>query len=517
VHNNYFFLKQLAEKLKEQITGWKIGTCFSQERNELIIGIYSGTDEYYIKADQNPDFSCLSFSISFARAKKNSIDLFPAMIDCRIIDVQTYQYERAFSFVLDQDRMLLFKLFGNFSNMLLFEKGKCIDVFRHNLHDEEKIDPSKLDRKIEISPESFRKAGYNPRKLIPAFDQSIMSEIEKRGFPVLDESGKWDLFKEMLKELDTPHYFIISLEEKIKFNLFPEGRILEKSTDPLIAVTHFYYRHQKNHWINLEKKKFLRILNQQLKKHEQYIRNAEIKKAGWKANLDYRQKADIIMANLHLIRPHTREIELFDFYHHEEVTIQLNPDLSPQKNAENLYRKAKNQQKEVEIFENNILRKKKSAALLRKIMQEIGEASDLKTLKGINEKYRIISAPRAKTSNDRFKSYEYMGFRILVGRNARNNDELTFEFGYKDDLWLHAKDVSGSHVLIKYQAGKPFPKPVIEKAGQLAAYFSKNKNNLICPVIYTERKYVRKLKGAPPGTVRVEKENILFAHPADHP
>lgn len=517
MHNNYFFLKQLAAKLKEQIRGWKIGTCFSQERNELIIGIYSGKDEIYIKADQNPDFACLSFSLSFSRAKKNSIDLFPAMIDCRVIDVCTYQYERAFSFLLDHERMLLFKLFGNFSNMLLFEKGECIDVFRHNLHDEEKIDPSKLDRKVEISLESFRKTGYNPRKLIPPFDQSIMTELEKRGFSSLDESGKWDLLKEILKELDTPHYYITSLDEKIKFNLFPEGKILEKSTDPLQAVTHFYYIHQKNHWINLEKTKLLRILNQQLKKNEQYIHHAELKKTGWKTNPDYRQKADIIMANLHLIRPHTREIELFDFYHQEEVTIRLNPDQSPQKNAENLYRKAKNQQKEVEIFEENILRKKKSADLLRKIIQEVGEASDLKTLKGINEKYRIVTAPREKSNNERFKSFEYMGFRILVGRNARNNEELTFEYGYKDDLWLHAKDVSGSHVLIKYQAGKPFPKPVIEKAGRLAAYFSKNRNNPVCPVIYTERKYVRKLKGAPPGTVRVEKENILFAHPADHP
>jgi len=90
-----------------------------------------------------------------------------------------------------------------------------------------------------------------------------------------------------------------------------------------------------------------------------------------------------------------------------------------------------------------------------------------------------------------------------------------YEYGYKDDLWLHAKDVSGSHVLIKYQAGKSFPRPVIEKAGQLAAYYSKNRHSTVCPVIYTEKKYVRKLKGAPPGTVRVEKESILFSNPAD--
>ena len=133
----------------------------------------------------------------------------------------------------------------------------------------------------------------------------------------------------------------------------------------------------------------------------------------------------------------------------------------------------------------------------------------------VTETYKTNSKKEKKSEQPRFKIYDHIGFQILVGRNAKNNDELTFKYGYKDDLWLHAKDVKGSHVLIKYQSGKNFPKPVITVAAQLAAYFSSNKNSDTCPVIYTPKKFVRKSKGMPAGTVILEKEEIIFVKPHD--
>ena len=128
----------------------------------------------------------------------------------------------------------------------------------------------------------------------------------------------------------------------------------------------------------------------------------------------------------------------------------------------------------------------------------------------------IKTSKESPPETPRFKMYEHMGFRILVGRNAKNNDELTFQYGYKEDLWLHAKDVKGSHVLIKYQSGQNFPKPVIRYAAELAGYYSGNKNANTCPVIYTPRKYVRKSKGLPAGAVMVDKEEIIFVNPREH-
>ncbi len=101
----------------------------------------------------------------------------------------------------------------------------------------------------------------------------------------------------------------------------------------------------------------------------------------------------------------------------------------------------------------------------------------------------------------------------MVGKHAKANDELTLKVANKDDLWLHAKDVAGSHVVIRHQAGKNIPKTVLERAAQLAAWFSKRKTDSLCPVIYTPKKHVRKRKGTAPGAVVVEKEQILMVEP----
>jgi predicted ribosome quality control (RQC) complex YloA/Tae2 family protein len=121
---------------------------------------------------------------------------------------------------------------------------------------------------------------------------------------------------------------------------------------------------------------------------------------------------------------------------------------------------------------------------------------------------------KGKEQEELFRKFEIDDFEILVGKSAKNNDLLTQKYSYKEDLWLHARDVAGSHVLIKYKAGKIFPKQVIEKAAQLAAYYSKRKSDTLCPVIVTPKKYVRKPKGALEGQVLVEREEVLLVKPA---
>lgn len=222
------------------------------------------------------------------------------------------------------------------------------------------------------------------------------------------------------------------------------------------------------------------------------------------------------MANLHTIRNGSEEADLFDFYNNKNISIKLKTNLSAQKNAENYYRKAKNQKIEIHTLENNLNEKKALMKQILTFLDDIERIDNLRELRSYAGRNNLTIAKRKENSDQpRFKVYEHMGFQILVGRNAKNNDELTFRHGYKDDLWLHAKDVKGSHVLIKYQSGKNFPRPVITVAAQLAAFYSANKNSNTCPVIYTPKKFVRKRKGMPAGTVFLDKEEMIFVQPQD--
>ena len=107
------------------------------------------------------------------------------------------------------------------------------------------------------------------------------------------------------------------------------------------------------------------------------------------------------------------------------------------------------------------------------------------------------------------------GFEVLAGKNSRNNDVLTLRNARPDDLWFHARGCSGSHVILRVASAAGVPgKRAKEQAAAIAAYYSRMRNASSVPVAMTERKYVRKPKGAPPGSVVIERERVIFAVPA---
>jgi predicted ribosome quality control (RQC) complex YloA/Tae2 family protein len=106
------------------------------------------------------------------------------------------------------------------------------------------------------------------------------------------------------------------------------------------------------------------------------------------------------------------------------------------------------------------------------------------------------------------------GFTVLIGKNSRQNEEVTFHQATGNDIWLHARGVPGSHVIIK-AAGREIPRSTIEQAASLAAYYSQARGSTSVPVDYTLQRHVRHMKGGGPGMVIYERERTLYANP-DH-
>ena len=211
---------------------------------------------------------------------------------------------------------------------------------------------------------------------------------------------------------------------------------------------------------------------------------------------------------MHAIAPGTKRVALFNFYNNKEEVIKLNPELSAQKNAENYYRKSKNQHKEISNLKANIAAKKSSLVNLHAQLIHLAEIDDIKEIR------RLEKQPQKIVKSSPFYEREFQGFRILIGKGAKQNDQLTQLHAHKNDLWLHVKDGPGSHVVIKQVPGTEFPIAVIEHAAALAAFYSKKKHDTLTPVLYTPRKFVRKRKGDPPGLVVVEKEKVVLIEPA---
>ena len=235
-----------------------------------------------------------------------------------------------------------------------------------------------------------------------------------------------------------------------------------------------------------------------------------------------RQLGDILTANIHRIQKGQTKILCQDFYDENmaDIEIPLSPILSPQQNAAKFYKdytKLKNAEKELtkqmELGETELqylqsvleeLNRAQTEAELEEIRQELQSGGYLKADGG---KKRV---KQAKLPPMRFESTD--GYPIYVGRNNRQNDELTFKSARKDDIWCHASKVHGSHVIISCGGTTP-PDDTITQAAQLAAYYSESTGGQNIPVDVTPVKQVKKLPGAKPGMVIYHSYRTAIVNP----
>lgn len=240
---------------------------------------------------------------------------------------------------------------------------------------------------------------------------------------------------------------------------------------------------------------------------------------------DYKIYADLISSNIHKITKGMGSIELENFYTNnlDKITIKLDPKLSAVENAQKNYKKYAKLKNAEKLLESQIKQNKSEIEYLENVMVSIDNCMEIEELDEIkeeliNEGYlRGTSRIKNKRKKQKLsKPYHYIssdGFHIYVGKNNVQNDHLTLKFANKDDLWLHTKDIPGSHVIVRAE-NKIIPKNTIYEAAILAAYYSKARNSQNVPVDYTLKKNVKKPSGAKPGMVIYENHSTCFINPS---
>ncbi|WP_187261965.1 NFACT RNA binding domain-containing protein [Pontibacter beigongshangensis] len=518
MHQNYYFLKQLTLRLNTQLAGMQVATCYSQNKDELILGFARAGEEFYIRAMLTSHFSALSFPAEFKRARANSVELLEPMLGQVVQEVVQHQNERSFYLRLSGGFVLLFKLFGNRANIVLFQDGEPVDLFHKKFGADLELDPLQMDRPLPQNFATFAAADGHLKKIYPTFGDLPALYLAAQQYENLALEEKWELVQALLEKLEQPEaYYITKLEGKTRLSLLPLGDVQHTLHDPLEALNAFTRSYLYETGFERQYEQALQQLTKKLNGTRTVLAQTDSKLQELRHDRSYSQTADVLMANLTNIPPRCTEVELYDFYTDKTRSYKLKPDETPQKQAERLYRKAKNQHLEVRQLEEKAERKLEEIIVLEDAIAALEAVEGFKALKNFQREYaHLFSTKQQAQPEIPFRVFASEGFKILVGKSAKNNDVLTQRHTHKDDLWLHAKDVSGSHVVIKHQAGKTVPVTVLEKAAQLAAYYSKRKSDSLCPVLYTPKKYVRKPKGSAPGSVVVEREKVLLVKP-DNP
>lgn len=510
-------MRQISKRLASVLTGSVVSECFSQSKDELIIRFEIGPEPFVIRASLLPTFSLLSFPENFQRARRNSVDLFDEIIGRKVVGVRQFENERSFAIRLSGSFDVLFKMHGNRTNVVLFRDGAVENLFRKNITADKQLSLEALDRRIDWSFEGFKHHAGDLKRMYFTFGKLVWRNLEEKQFSIQGIQTQWESIQELLSLLNNPRYYITLVDDKPALSLLETGAVKQIFDDPVDAANEFYHTFTHGYALSKEKMQLTSLLRAKLEAGQAYCEKNLARLEEIRTDDHYKVWADLIMANLHAITPGSEKIVLENFYDDQRpIVIKIKKDLSPQKNAEVFYKKAKNQHIEIERLESSTRQKQAELKELTLKLAQIESVTDLKSLRVSKTQFEQTSDPKKETGDGvPFHEFYFKDFKIWVGKNAQNNDTLTLKYSHKDDLWLHAKDVSGSHVLIKHQAGKNFPKDVIEYAASLAAYNSKRRNESLCPVIVTPKKFVRKRKGDPAGAVVVEREDVVMVRPLD--
>lgn len=237
----------------------------------------------------------------------------------------------------------------------------------------------------------------------------------------------------------------------------------------------------------------------------------------------YRKYGELITSQIYLLKGGQKSAVLSDYYTGEEIEIPLSVQLSPSENAQKYFKKYNKGKRAKEYLKEQMSITKEEIYYLESQIDNIRKCTEIEEFNEIKEdliENGYLKTQGRKKSNKKESTisqpmkYIYEGVEIYVGKNNKQNEYLTTKFAAKTDLWLHVKDMPGSHVIVKKDADKVDDK-LLYTAALLAAYYSKGKESSNIPIDYTAVKYVKKPKGAKTGMVIYTDQKTLYVTPKE--
>ena len=551
-------LAQAIKELKEKIIGLKIDKIFQPEKDEINI-LFRNKNRLKLSINSSMPYMTLTDQKkSNPPTPPNFLIILRKYLSGAILkDIEQVGMDRVvrFSFVsrnelgdvLDFD--LIYELMGKHSNLILVNdedviidslkrvppfmshvrqilpniKFKLIENSQLNIMD---IDYETFKSKVSAEDEKIFKVLYQSfQGLSPAFSKEILyrCQIEKN----MIASDLSDL------ELSCIYDTILKLEYNENFifldpdGLFKDFHVVKLSrynsfinkNSTLKLIDDFYRMRDIQIHIRQKSTDLRKLIDTRIKRIENKLENLYLDMNSSLEADEYMLKGELIISNLHQIKKGMENVDLTNYYTNENITIKLDTTKTPQENSQVYYKKY-NKMKTAKLYLETEIEKAKeeleylysiTTAIentvedinLELIKEELISEGYLKS-KGFKKPKKLISKPHE------FKSGS--GFMISVGKNNKENDMLTFKKSSNSDIWLHVKDIPGSHVIISTK-GKDVDDETLLLAGQLAAYYSKARLSSNVPVDYTEVRHVKKPSGAKPGFVNYFHQHTLYVTP----
>lgn len=554
----------VVAELNTLILEGKINKIFEPNKNEIIVGIYSKGKNLGLNINIDP----VNYRINLTtHSKPNPKNVYNFCMVLRkhltggtIKKVYMNELDRIIYIDIDCynelndhiTKTLIIELMGKHSNIILVNSDNIIiDSLRHlNKLDNSirdilpgynyiEIENTKLDLQNSTFDSFYKNIKANNVSKISSAISNCFTGFSKSGVSytlnslnikddvnvaVSDYKKLYTYFSELLKQsIADISCTEINLSNKKDFYITNAS-----SKDILINffIDDFYFDKEVKEKFESSKSNTLRSLLEKIRKLSDKLKNIDSKLKECSKMETYKLYGELITSNLYRIPNYNQEnITLENYYdNNSPISIPLDSTISPSANAKKFFKKYRKLQNTVSIVEKQKESIKLELDYLDSIVYEINNCTNLDELDAviaeISEDYGISNAKQddankksKKTVANMPTEYKIDGYTILVGKNNKQNDNLTCKLAKKNDLWFHTKDIHGSHVVLRLDKNKKATDSIIYKCATIAAYYSKAKLSQNVPVDYTFIKYVRKPNGAKPGMVIYTDNKTLYVNP----
>ncbi|TLU83235.1 MAG: DUF814 domain-containing protein [Chlorobium sp.] len=544
MHRNYFTLYQAALELNERLAGATVTGICSQNKNQLTVS-FETADHEHLRLFIITRIPGLSIFVKAGPDSKSrqSVNLMTEVYGKTVSGIEMSPYDREITIRLQDRTVIILQLFGQKSNVLLVHNNVIADAFkeknslighpcqqntsgRHILKTLETLAFDKTHFIRQLNENKKENIVETICATLPGFDPKLSRDLLKRAGTDADPSAVYFAFRDIFYELLDP---LATVEEKEngepEFTLLADSGTHSRTFDSVLEGLSFYSISLLKFLDTKEDlKSFRSRLQQQIRKKakeleaynpamlEELIRN-------------YETCGHLLMASLGNEGKGRKSITLQNILEKEvpdDITIALKEALSLRQNAEEYFSKASKTRGKLKTMQDRHLVLEQEKKAMEQLLEKMESIESPKEARKFLEEHdagkpgKNLAGSKKHEPLKQFRTFRLSPeVKLFVGKNAENNELLTFEFAKPDDIWLHARGTSGSHCVLK-GAGMDHI-DLIKKAAGIAAWHSAAKHSKLVPVIYTQKKFVRRSKKLQTGQVIVEREKVLFVKPAREP
>lgn len=566
------FLHKLKEELKGNI-GSYIDKIHQPSKNELVFLLRSKEGAKRLVISVAPSRTHLNITHNKSE-NPDKPPMFCMLLrkylgSARLCDIKQTGFERILTFIFSSTNemgdtiypQLVCEMISSRPNIILCsEDGRIIDAVRHSnlettdrmIHPGAIYTPPESQNKIDllntdtntIAEQVLRKTNLSLSKALlstlDGFSPLVCNELVFRICGDTDTAvdqlttaqrmnltGQLNIIKNEINQKDVG--FLITDEKGetkdfcfTEITHFGKSRQNNSFNSYSALLDAFFSKRESTARIKRESEDILKLLSTLYSRTNKKLLLRQKELEGCLNREHLRIYGELLKANLYRLNNGMSSCELENYYDENlaVITVPLDPSLSPAANADRYFKEYKKSFTAERTLTQLIEKDKKDLLYFDSVLDALSRVEEVSELKEIREELKLaglIKSPlekRPKKSADNFKPREFKqgGFKILVGKNNRQNDYLTLSVADKEDIWLHTKNIPGSHVIILC-GGKEPGDETLYFAAQLAAFYSKAQNSSGVPVDYTKAKFVKKPSGAKPGMVIYSKNRTIFVTP----